>query len=66
MKKNELTNTKVDIKFIIAGLWASMMMLYIYNDFFHLFMPNSIQEIMDGNMGPFAVTQIGLLTAAVL
>ena len=66
MKKKELINTKVDVKYIITGLWFSMMILYIYNDFFHLFVPNSIQEIMDGNMGPFEVTQAGLVMAAVL
>ena len=66
MKKNELINTKVDIKLVISGLWVSMMILYIYNDFFHLFKPDAIQEIIDGNMGPFAVTQTGLFFAAVL
>lgn len=66
MNKNELINTKVDVKFIITGLWVSMMILYIYNDFFHLFKPGAIQEIIDGNMGPFEVTQTGLFFAAVL
>lgn len=43
------------------------MILYLYNDFFFsLFTPNAIQEIMDGNMGPFPVTQGGLLSASIL
>lgn len=61
-----LQDNKIDIKIQIAVLWLAMMALYIYNDFFHLFTPGSIQNIMDGNMGPFETTQTGVLGAAVL
>jgi len=64
--KNTLKDTKIDTKIVIAGLWMAMMMLYIYNDFFHLFKPDAIQNMMDGQMGPFEVTQTGLFSAAVL
>ncbi len=64
--KNTLINTKIETKIVIAGLWMGMMILYIYNDIFHLFKPDAIQNMMDGQMGPFAVTQIGLLSATVL
>lgn len=62
----KLQDNKIDIKIKIAVLWLAMMSLYIYNDFFHLFTPGSIQNIMDGNMGPFETTQVGVLGAAVL
>lgn len=61
-----LKEEKVNIRIIITTLWISIMCLYIYNDFFSLFEPGSIQEIMDGNMGPFEVTQMGLFFAALL
>ncbi|MDA3932373.1 MAG: DUF6326 family protein [Tenericutes bacterium] len=64
--KQSLKDTKIDVKFKISALWMAMMMLYIYNDYFHLFPPESLQNIMDGQMGPLAVTQFGLLSAALL
>ena len=64
--KNKLKDTKINLKIVIAGLWIAIMFLYIYNDIFHLFKPDAIQNMMDGQMGPFAVTQMGLFTATVL
>ena len=71
MSENIENNTqvkeeKVNVRIIITTLWISIMCLYIYNDFFSLFPPGNIQEIIDGNMGPFEVTQAGLFLAAVL
>ena len=42
------------------------MFLYIYADFFSLYKPGQIEEVMAGRMGPLPVTQGSLLTAAVL
>lgn len=64
--KNKFKDSKIETKIVIAVLWIAMMILYIYNDIFHLFKPDAIQNMMDGQMGPFAVTQIGLLSATVL
>lgn len=64
--KKTYTNNRIDIKIQLAALWSAMMMLYIYNDFFHLFVPESLQHIMDGYMGPLDVTQFTLFLAALL
>lgn len=64
--KNKFKDSKIETKIVIAVLWIAMMILYIYNDIFHLFKPDAIQNMMDGQMGPFAVTQLGLLSATVL
>ena len=64
--RKQLVDTKIDVKVKIAALWVVLMILYIYNDFFSLFTPNAITEIIDGNMGPFPVTQGGLFSAALL
>jgi hypothetical protein len=63
---NKLKEEKVNVRIIITTLWISIMCLYIYNDFFSLFPPGNIQEILDGMMGPFEVTQSGLFLAALL
>lgn len=56
-----LEDVKVNIKVKLAVLWASLMFLYIYVDYFHLFMPGSIQDILVGRVWKFDVTQAFLL-----
>ncbi len=69
---NSITTTtgredgKMPVKALLSALWAALMFLYIYADFFSLFRPGHIEEVMAGRMGPFPVTQASLLTAAIL
>jgi uncharacterized membrane protein len=42
------------------------MMFYIYADFFSLFEPGEIEDMIAGHMGPYPVTQGGLFTATIL
>ena len=44
-------------------LWASFMFLYIYVDYFHLYMPGKIADIQAGRVFVFDITQ-GFLLAA--
>lgn len=46
-EKNRLTDFYVNTKIILALLWATIMVLYIYADYFNLMTPNSIQRMMD-------------------
>jgi hypothetical protein len=41
------------------------MFLYIYVDYFHLYMPGSIKEILAGKMYVFDITQVALLVGLV-
>jgi hypothetical protein len=50
----------------LSALWASLMFLYIYADYISLFGTGQIEEMMAGRMGPFPVTQVSLLSAAIL
>ena len=59
-------NGKVNIKIKLSVLWITLMMLYIYADILSLFSPGAVEEMIAGNMGPFPVTQIALLSATVL
>ena len=58
-----LEDPKVNLKLKIAMLWASFMFLYIYVDYFHLYMPGKIADIQAGRVFVFDITQ-GFLLAA--
>ena len=62
----EKEEVQISVKMKLSALWIALMLLYIYADIFHLFMPGLIQKMMDGFMGPFPVTQGSLLAASIL
>lgn len=57
----ELEDIKINVKLKLAALWVSFMFLYIYVDYFHLYMPGSIKDILSGKMFVFDITQVTLL-----
>ena len=59
--KTVLVDTKIDIKFKLSALWASLMFCYVYGDFFGLFKPGRLQHMLDGRMGPLGETTQGVL-----
>ncbi|QTR48967.1 DUF6326 family protein [Candidatus Thiothrix anitrata] len=61
LPQRALEDIKVNVKLKLAALWASFMFLYIYVDYFHLYMPGSIKEILAGKMYVFDITQVALL-----
>ena len=63
MTQNALEDIKVSLKLKLASLWASFMFLYIYVDYFHLYMPGSLEDILAGKVFVFDITQVFLLTA---
>jgi hypothetical protein len=60
-----LEDIKVGLKLKLAMLWACFMFLYIYVDYFHLYMPGKIEDIMKGKVFEFDITQ-GFLTVALV
>jgi len=58
---NALEDSKVNVKLKLASLWASLMFLYIYVDYFSLYMPNKINDILKGKVFVFEITQGFLL-----
>lgn len=59
----ELEDNKVSLKLKLAPLWASLMFLYIYVDYFHLYMPGKTEDIIRGVVFKFDITE-GFLLAA--
>ncbi len=63
MSTKIIEDIRVNVK--IASLWASFMVLYTYVDYFHLYMPGSIEDILAERMFVFDITQVMLLIAMV-
>ncbi len=61
--QNALEDIKVSLKLKLATLWASLMFLIIYIDYFHLYMPSKIEDIQTGKVFVFDITQGFLLVA---
>jgi len=57
--QNVLEDIRVTMK--LAALWTSLMFFIIYLDYFHLYMPGSIEDILAGKMFVFDITQVSLL-----
>lgn len=56
----------LSLKLKLAALWASFMFLYIYVDYFHLFMPNALSDMLAGKVFTFDVSQTFLLIVMIL
>lgn len=39
---------KINVKLILSALWASVMFLYIYGDYFELYVPGKVQGLLNG------------------
>jgi hypothetical protein len=63
--QNTLEDIKVSVKLKLATLWVSFVFLYIYVDYFHLYMPGVLKEMLAGKVFVFDITQ-GFLLAAVV
>lgn len=59
----ELEDMKINVKMKLASLWASFMFLYIYVDYFALYMPGKIRDILAGKVFVFDISQVFLLIA---
>lgn len=64
--QKSLEDIKVTLKLKLAALWASLMFLYIYVDYFHLYMPGSLKDMLAGKVFVFDITQGFLLAALAL
>lgn len=60
-----LEDFKISTKLTIAALWTSFMFLYIYVDYFHLYMPGSLKDMLAGKVFVFDISQTFLLVGLV-
>lgn len=64
--QKKLDNTQVDVKLKLASIWTSFMFLYIYVDYFALYMPSKIHDITKGKVFVFDITQEFIFIALIL
>ncbi len=61
--QNTFEDIKVNVNLKLAALWASLMFIIIYLDYFHLYMPGSLNDMIAGKVFVFDISQ-GFLLAA--
>lgn len=61
-----LEEIRVSVKLKLAALWASFMFLYIYVDYFHLYMPGTIKDILAGKVFVFDISYVFLQIAMIM
>ena len=73
MSSNEKTasileDPKINIKLKLAGLWASVLFIFIYVDYFGLYIPGFMEKIIEGEVGHtgIEITQVFLLLVIIL
>jgi hypothetical protein len=62
-QQNKLEKFKINIRLKLAALWTSLMFLIIYLDYFHLYMPGSLKDMLAGKVFVFDVSQSFLVAA---
>lgn len=58
-------DTPIHVKLKLAALWTCFMFLYLYIDYFALYMPGKVDDILKGKVYVFAITPGFLLAALV-
>lgn len=60
-----LEDAKVSVRTKLATLWAAFMFLYIYVDYFALYMPGKVGDILRGKVFVFDISEGFLMIALV-
>ena len=47
-EKQKLEDYKINIRIILSALWTSIMFLYIYGDYFELYVPEKVEGLLNG------------------
>lgn len=65
--KSSIEIIRVPTPVKLSLLWASLMSLYIYNDYFVLYVPGQIDSMAAGSLGPLGeATDLKLLAVAII
>ena len=66
MSSHPLDPQKVPTRITLAALWTSVMFCYVYGDYFELYRPGKLQQMLDGRMAIGPVSQGMLLGTGVM
>lgn len=64
--KNKLEDFGINIKIKLSALWIAVMFCYVYGDYFILFVPGHIKDMMDGNSGVGNTSPVSILSFALM
>ncbi len=65
-QQNASEYATLSLKMKLAALWASFMFLYIYVDYFHLYMPGMLSDLLAGKVFTFDISQTFLFIVMIL
>lgn len=60
-----LEPAKVNVRQKLAGLWTAFMFLYIYVDYFGLYKPGTVEDILAGKVFTFDISPTFIIVALV-
>lgn len=66
MGTTALEDTRIPTRAKLSALWASVMFCYVYGDYFELYVPGKLQEMLQGEMALGTVTQQVLLGTSIV
>ena len=66
MSSTALDDTKVHVKLKLSALWAAVMFCYIYGDYFGLYAPGKLAEMLAGKMEPLGPATQGVLVGVAI
>lgn len=47
-KNYQYEDFKINVKLVLSALWSSVMFLYIYGDYFELYVPGKVEALLNG------------------
>jgi len=64
--KQPLEHWRAPVQMKLSALWASVMFCYIYCDYFELYTPGKLQEMLQSRLGPLGPATQGVLMGTAL
>ena len=61
-----LDDTKIPVRMKLSSLWVSVVLCYIYGDYFELYVPGKLREMLEGRIGPLGPATQGVLVVTAL
>jgi hypothetical protein len=61
-----LEDVKINVKIKLSALWVAVTLCYLYGDFWGLYKPGLIEEIIAGEVAGMQITQVWLLGLVIL
>ena len=64
--KATLVDSKIDVKIKLSALWTAIVFFFIYGDYFALYVPGKLGEMLANKMGMLGPITLGTVTQGAL